>query len=149
MRTKPLSTDAHKTLIHKRALLARTRKDNTIRTIPGTNGISGMGWLRLVGSIKLQVSFAEYCLFFRALLQKRPMILSILLTKATTYENGRPGTQKNPPGKNVLSDTQRTLYYRCFSAKEPCSQAKSTPCTNFIHIHPIHMRWLRLAGSLK
>ena len=28
-----------------------------------------MGWLRSVGSIKLQVSFAEYCLFYRALLQ--------------------------------------------------------------------------------
>jgi len=43
----------------------------------------GMGWLRSVGSIKLLVSFAEYCLFCRALLQKRPIILSILLTKAT------------------------------------------------------------------
>jgi len=42
-----------------------------------------MGWLRLVGSIKLQVSFAEYPLFYRALLQKRPIILSILLTEAT------------------------------------------------------------------
>jgi len=30
-----------------------------------------MGWLRLVGSFKLQVSFAGYCLFYRALLQKR------------------------------------------------------------------------------
>ena len=28
-----------------------------------------MGWLRSVGSIKLQVSFAEYCLFYRALWQ--------------------------------------------------------------------------------
>ena len=44
-----------------------------------------MGWLRSVGSIKLQVSFAEYHLFYRSLLQKRPMILSILLTKATPY----------------------------------------------------------------
>jgi len=44
-----------------------------------------MGWLRLVGSIKLQVSFAESSLFYRALLQKRPIILSILLTKATPY----------------------------------------------------------------
>jgi len=34
----------------------------------------GMGWLRLVGSIKLQVSFAEYSLFYRAFLQKRPII---------------------------------------------------------------------------
>jgi len=31
-----------------------------------------MGWLRLVGSLKLWVSFAEYSLFCRALLQKRP-----------------------------------------------------------------------------
>ena len=45
-----------------------------------------MGWLRSVGSIKLQVSFAEYRLFYRALLQKRPIILSILLTKATPYD---------------------------------------------------------------
>ena len=29
------------------------------------------GWLQSVGSIKLQVSFAEYRLFYRALLQKR------------------------------------------------------------------------------
>jgi len=28
-----------------------------------------MGWLRLVGSLKLYVSFAEYSLFYRALLQ--------------------------------------------------------------------------------
>jgi len=38
------------------------------------SAISAMGWLRSVGSIKLQVSFAEYCLFYRALLQKRLMI---------------------------------------------------------------------------
>ena len=31
-----------------------------------------VGWLRLVGSFKLQVSFAEYSLFCTALLQKRP-----------------------------------------------------------------------------
>jgi len=44
-----------------------------------------MGWPRSVGSIKLQVSFAEYRLFYRAFLQKRPIILSILLTEATPY----------------------------------------------------------------
>ena len=46
-----------------------------------------MGWLRLVGSLKLQVSFAEYCLFYRALLQKRPIILRSLLIVATPYLN--------------------------------------------------------------
>ena len=29
-----------------------------------------MGWLQLVGSLKLEVSFAEYSLFYRDLLQK-------------------------------------------------------------------------------
>ena len=43
------------------------------------------GWLRLVGSFKLQVSFAEYSLVYRALLQKRLMILRSLLVVATPY----------------------------------------------------------------
>jgi len=47
-----------------------------------------MGWLRLVGSLKLQVSFAEYSLFYRALLQKRPIILRDLLIVATLYRYG-------------------------------------------------------------
>ena len=33
-----------------------------------------MGWLRLVGSLKFEVSFAEYSLFHRALLPKRPIM---------------------------------------------------------------------------
>jgi len=33
-----------------------------------------MVWLRLVGSNNLQISFAEYSLFYRALLQKWPII---------------------------------------------------------------------------
>jgi len=47
-------------------------------------GMHVMGWLRLVGSIS-QVSFAEKRLFYRALLQERPIISSILLTAATSY----------------------------------------------------------------
>ena len=49
-------------------------------------GMSIMGWLRLVGSSKLYVSFAEYRLFYRALLQKRPIILRRLLIVATPYQ---------------------------------------------------------------
>jgi len=45
-----------------------------------------MGWLRLVGALKWQVSFAEYCLFCRALLQKRPIIWRSLLIAATPYQ---------------------------------------------------------------
>ena len=46
---------------------------------------TGMGWLRLVGSFKSHVSFAEYSLFYRALLQKRPIIWRSLLIVATPY----------------------------------------------------------------
>ena len=45
----------------------------------------GMGWLRLVGSLKSYVSFAEYCLFYRALLQNTPEILRSLLIVDTPY----------------------------------------------------------------
>jgi len=44
-----------------------------------------MGWLRLVGSFKFQVSFAEYRVFYRSFLQKRPIILRSLLVVATPY----------------------------------------------------------------
>ena len=36
--------------------------------------VAHMCWLRLIGSLKSQVSFAEYRLFHTALLQKRPII---------------------------------------------------------------------------
>jgi len=59
--------------------------------ILSTNGLRGttysnvwhMGWLRLVGALKLYVSFAEYSLFYRALLQKRLIILRSPLIVAT------------------------------------------------------------------
>jgi len=44
-----------------------------------------MVWLRLVGSLRLQVSFAEHRLFYRALLQKKPIILRSLLIVAAPY----------------------------------------------------------------
>ena len=53
--------------------------------IPQPTTLCTIGWLRSVGSIKSFVSFAEYRLFYRSLLQKRLIILSILLTKATPY----------------------------------------------------------------
>jgi len=44
-----------------------------------------MGWLRLIGSLKLQFSFSKYSLFYRALLQKRHMILRSLSCVAAPY----------------------------------------------------------------
>ena len=46
-----------------------------------------MGWLRLVGSLKSQVSFAEYSLFYRAILQKRlPLVQNIPNAHSIEYE---------------------------------------------------------------
>jgi len=47
---------------------------------------TNMGWRRLVGSIKLQVSFAKGTCKRDYILQKRPIIVSILLTVATPKE---------------------------------------------------------------
>jgi len=47
-----------------------------------------MGFLRLVGSFKLYVSFAERLLFNGGLFQKRPMILRSLLIVATPWDAG-------------------------------------------------------------
>jgi len=44
-----------------------------------------MGWLRLVGSLKLQVSFAKEPYQRDYILQKKPMILRSLLIVATPY----------------------------------------------------------------
>jgi len=52
-----------------------------------------MGWLRLAGSLELLVSFAEYHLCNRALLQKRPGILRSLLIVATPYHPLDPSCQ--------------------------------------------------------
>ena len=46
--------------------------------------IISMGWLRWVGCLKIQVSLQNTGLFCRALLQKRPIFLSILLIVATS-----------------------------------------------------------------
>jgi len=54
-------------------------------TLQHTARYCTMGWLRLAGSLKLQVSFAEYHLFYRALLQKRHIILRSLLFEATLF----------------------------------------------------------------
>jgi len=53
-----------------------------------------MGCLRLVGSLKLYVSLENIGLFYRALLQKRPIILRSLLAKATPYRTSSSRTME-------------------------------------------------------
>ena len=49
--------------------------------------VAGMGWLWLVELIKLYFSFAKEPYRRDNILQKRPIILSMLLTVATPYKD--------------------------------------------------------------
>ena len=74
------------------------------------------GWLRLVGSLKWDVSFAEYSLFYKVLLQKRRIILRSLLIVATPYS---------------------CLMYMTY----PCKCTWHTPVHVYEKYSQSHMRW--------
>jgi len=65
-----------------------------------------MGWLPLVGSLKLEVSFAECHLFYRALMQKRPILLRSLLVIATTYVSQSSSPLKELPVNSCASTSE-------------------------------------------
>ena len=80
-----------------------------------------MGWLRLVGSLKLYVSLAEYSLFYGAVFQKRLGILWSLLYVATPQlgvRDNRHNTQITPNEKAV-----RALRSTSNQSSEPCKVA--------------------------
>jgi len=85
-----------------------------------TSAFESMGWLRLVGSIKLQVSFAKEPYKRDAILQKKPIIESILLTVATPYlcEPGNLFTMLC----SILHFLKRALY---IPKKKPTHSGKS------------------------
>ena len=63
----------------------------------------------VVGSLKLQVTFVEYSLFYRALLQKRPTVLRSLLIVAIPQQFSADATQRH-----------QQMAHRGFTEKEPC-----------------------------
>jgi len=76
----------------------------------------GMGWLRLVGSLKSYVSFAEYRLFYRALLQKRHIILRSLLIVATPYSNMAAGRYSQTQRLNTTISSSLLVFLCQFDA---------------------------------
>jgi len=76
-----------------------------------------MGWLRFVKSIKLQASFAENSLFYKALLQKRPTNFSIIARWHRARLNSRTsrgrggGWGRAPFSRNLMSPTPRRKWY--------------------------------------
>ena len=70
---------------HSKFFMCNHKHVHTYAHISCRNQQHTMGWLRLVGSLKSQVSSAEYRLFYRAFLPKRPVILKSLRIVATPY----------------------------------------------------------------
>jgi len=110
------------------------------------------GWLRSVGSIKLYVSFAEYLLFHRALLQKRPVILLILLTEGTSYHRVHSlVTVSSDYCRYHVRDMGWLRLVGSFNlqvsfAKEPFN-SQVTVSSDVCRYRIIDMGWLRLVGS--
>jgi len=128
---------------------------------------SAMGWLRSVGSFKLHISFAEYRLFYRALLQKRPMILRSLQIEATPYQNMSYFCHKEALFKRYQNYSSFCTEDRALFGKVSylsCLLGQNSPivCVKSAHSKSVHskrvhaaferhvtMGWLRLVGSLK
>jgi len=96
-----------------------------------------MGWLWLVGSLKWWVSSAEYRLFYRSLLQKRPIILRSLLIVDTPDQTYLQGDQI---GMRIVNTSKET-YMR----HETCKRDLLSLCDNHTHTHThththIHLR---------
>ena len=72
-----------------------------------------MGWLSLIGSFKFYDSFAEYNLFYRAVLQKRPMFLGSLLIVATSYHASADQQRVNNLGEISGEDTPLKVVHEC------------------------------------
>ena len=94
-----------------------------------------MGWLRLAGSLKSQVSFAEYSLFYRALLQKRHIILRSLLIVAS------------PAHKQYLHHRLGLVHFHRVSV---CVSVRVFTCVNFCHhgVYPCEFTYVSFAKEL-
>ena len=110
-----------------------------------------MGWLRFVGSLKLQVSFAEYPLFKRALLQKRYTSLRSLQIVANPYaivlllQGGEVSRLLQIIGRFC----KRALKKRRYSAKESYNFKEPTNRSNPVCNVALATGWRRPIACFK
>jgi len=100
-----------------------------------------MRWLPLVGSLKLQVTFAEYSLFNRALWQKRPIILRSLLIVAILCGHGYVGMACIHDICTLAHISTRTLiwpYYHIPHASMAKLSCYIWICGDGMHIRHLH-----------
>jgi len=73
--------------------------------VDSTSIIAAVGWLRLVGSLKIQVSFAKEPYKKDDILQKRPIVLRSLLIVATPYHYSEASCQSYERSFKKLHDS--------------------------------------------
>ena len=100
-----------------------------------------MGWLRLVGSLKLQVSFAKEPYKRDDILQKRPIILRSLLNVATPYDLMQGATQR-------LHMCYKNIYIYVYIYRF-MSWFIGIHCMGSCVPWRLHVGWLRSVGSIK
>ena len=94
-----------------------------------------------VGSIQLQVSFAEHYLFYRSLLQKRPIISSILLPPARVH-----ATEEAHSFSRMRDTPSQILQFEKCKFEKACAHtlsSLSTEKTRRMRKRIIHSHFLR------
>jgi len=98
-----------------------------------------MGWLRWVGCFKIQVSLQNTGLFCRALLQKRPIFLSILLIVATPYQMALKHTHIKHDGAEVHTHKFSAINTHRIPTSAPSCRTEFLPLCSLSHAYNILM----------
>ena len=107
------------------------------RDFPQPQHIVNMGWLWLVGSLTLQVSFAKEPYKRDYILQKRPMIWCVSWGLYRDYPQPQLGIV-------TMGWLRLVGNYRSLLQKSPIKEDYPQP-----QLRIVNMRWLRLVGCLK
>jgi len=99
-----------------------------------------MGWLQLVGSIKLQVSFAKETYKRDNILRKWPIILSILLTVATPYQI----LQHTTTHYNTISTHLLGAYLVCRCCNGQCRAVWRRQLRGRLLLRRLRTGWIRV-----
>ena len=112
-----------------------------------------MMWLRLIGSLKLQVSFAKQPYERDNILQKRPVILRSLLIVAAPYDVTHTGWRT--PIRCLITVSRfpqkSSIYLMALLWKETCNLWHLLPLCHPVQLYVWvgHTRWQRPIGCLQ
>ena len=108
------------------------------------------GCLRLVGCLKLYVSIAEYRLFYRALLQKRPIIWSCAHSHTIPVTH-KCNTHGNTYIRKHMQHTRKHIHTQAHASTCTHMQDNESTGKQCKHTHKLMRTYgcLRLVGCLK